>query len=152
MEPGKEKMPSALSLIRRVFDQSINQGNLAVLDETLAPDYHTHITIGGAPNGPQGLKLFIAIFRIAFPDLHCVVEDEIVKGDKFAVRWSMHGTHQGMFLGNPPTGKQVNVPGILFGRTENGHIIEDWILINQMEILEQIGIVPPSGRHERKLL
>jgi steroid delta-isomerase-like uncharacterized protein len=88
----------------------------------------------------------IAIFRAAFPDLRYTVEDEIVEGDKFAVRWSLHGTHRGTFLGNPPTGKQVNVPGIVFGRTENGRIIEDWILIDQTSILQQMGLIPPAVR------
>lgn len=133
------------SPIRRLFEEAFNQGELAVVDEVLAPDYHTHIAFGGAPNGPQRLKLMIALFRIAFPDLHCAVEDEIVEGDRFAVCLSIHGTHRGMFLGNSPTGKQVNVPGIVFGRTENGRIIEDWTLIDQLGILQQLGIVPPPG-------
>jgi steroid delta-isomerase-like uncharacterized protein len=137
------------SPIRRILDQAFNQGDLAVVDKVLAPDHHAHITIGGAPHGPQGLKLMIAIFRAAFPDLRCIVEDEIVEDDRFAVRWSIHGTHQGMFLGNPPTGKQVDVPGIIFGRIENGRIIEDWTLTDQLGILQQLGIVPPSGRRER---
>ena len=72
-----------------------------------------------------------------------------MQGDKFAVRWSIRGTHQGMFLGNPPTGKQVDVQGFIFGRTENGRIIEDWTLTDQLAILQQLGIVPPSGRRER---
>ncbi len=139
-------MLSAPSLIRRIFDEAFNRGNLAVVDEVLAPDHHARIAIGGAPNGPQGLKLMIAIFRTAFPDLQCTVEDEIVEGDKFAVCWSIHGTHRGMFLSNPPTGKQVDVLGIIFGRTENGLIIEDWTLTDQLGILQQLGIVPPSGR------
>ena len=135
-------MLSATSLIRRIFDEAFNRGNLAVVDEVLAPDHHTHITIGGAPHGPQGLKLMIAIFRTAFPDLLCSVEEEIVQGDKFAVRWSLHGTHLGMFLGNPPTGKQVDVLGIIFGRTENGRIIEDWTLTDQIGLYQQLGIIP----------
>jgi predicted ester cyclase len=133
------------SFFHRIFTEAFNQGNLAVVDEVLAPDHRAHIIIGGVPNGPQGLKLIIAMYRTAFPDLRCTVEDEIVDGDKFAVRWSLHGTHQGMFLGNPPTGKQVHVLGIILGRTENGRIIEDWILTDQLAILQQLGIVPPSG-------
>jgi steroid delta-isomerase-like uncharacterized protein len=143
-------MISTPSPIRRILDQAFNQGDLAVVDDLLATDHYAHHSIGGAPHGRQGLKLMIAIFRTAFPDLHCKVEDEIVEGDKFAVRWSMRGTHGGMFLGNPPTGKQVDVLGIIFGRIENGRIIEDWTLTDQLEILQQLGIVPPSGRHERK--
>ena len=137
------------SPVRRLFEKAFNQGELAVVDEVLAPDHHTHITFGGAPKGPQGLKLMIALFRTAFPDLRCTVEDEIIERNKFAVRWSMRGTHQGMFLGNPSTGRQIDVLGIIFGRTENGRIIEDWTLTDQLGILQQLGIVPPSGRRER---
>jgi hypothetical protein len=64
-------------LIRRIVEQAFNQGYLAAVDEVLAPGNHTHITFGGVPNGPQGLKQLITSYRLAFPDLHCTVEDEI---------------------------------------------------------------------------
>lgn len=133
------------SILQQIFEEAFNQGNLAVVDEALAPDHHAHITIGGAPHGPQGLKLMIVLFRTAFPDLLCTVEDEIVEGDKFAVRWSMRGTHRGMFLGNPPTGKQMSVSGLSYGRTLDGKVVEDWTLIDQLGMLQQLGLVPPPS-------
>jgi hypothetical protein len=33
---------------------------------------------------------------------------------------------------------------MIFTRTENDRIIEDWTLIDQMGILQQLGIVPPT--------
>jgi predicted ester cyclase len=57
----------------------------------------------------------------------------------------MRSTHQGLFLGNPPTCRQVEVPGIIFARTSTDRIVEDWILVDQMSILQQLGIVPPVG-------
>ncbi len=140
-------MPTAPtnSFIRRIFDKGFNQGNLAVVDEVLSPNHIAHNAIGGAPNGPHGLKLLIAMFRTAFPDLHCTVEDEIHEGDKFSARWTMSGTHQGLFLGNPPTGKRVRVPGLIFGRTMDGKVAEDWTIIDQMGMLQQLGLVPPSS-------
>ncbi len=132
------------SLIRRIFDKAFNQGNLAVVDELLTPDHFAHTAFGGAPNGPQGLKWLIAMFRTAFPDLQCTVEDEIREGDQFAAHWTLRGTHKGSFLGNPPTGRPVEVQGIIFGRISNGRIAEDWTLVDQMGILQQLGLVPPS--------
>jgi len=132
------------SPINRIFEEAFNQGNLAVVDEVLSPDHFAHNTFGGAPNGPQGLKCLIAMFRNAFPDLHCTLEDEIRQGDKLAAHWTMSGTHKGMFLGNPPTGRQVEVQGIIFASTVDGLIVEDWTLIDQMGILQQLGLVPQS--------
>jgi predicted ester cyclase len=36
------------------------------------------------------------------------------------------------------------VQGIIFARTENSRIVEDWTLVDQMGILQQLGLVPPS--------
>jgi steroid delta-isomerase-like uncharacterized protein len=132
------------SPIRRVFDEAFNLGNLVVVDELLSPDHLAHNAFGGTPNGSQGLKWLISMFRIAFPDLHCTIEDEITVGDQFAAHWTMRGTHKGSFLGNPPTGKPVEVQGIMFARVSNGRIVEDWTLIDQMGILQQLGLIPPS--------
>jgi predicted ester cyclase len=82
------------------------------------------------------------MFRTAFPDLHCTVEDEIREGDKFAAHWSMRGTHKGLFMGNPPTGRQVQVQGIFFAKFEAGKILEYWMLIDQLGLLQQLGIIP----------
>ena len=133
------------SLIRRIFEEAFNQGSLAVVDELLSSDHFAHTAFGGAPNGPQGLKWLIAMFRTAFPDIHCTVEDEIRVADQFAAHWTMRGTHKGSFLGNPPTGRPVVVQGIIFARTENGQMVEDWTLIDELGILQQLGLVPPPS-------
>jgi steroid delta-isomerase-like uncharacterized protein len=138
------KKPSDF-LFGQIFEEAFNQGNLALVEELLSSDHLAHCAFSGAPNGPQGLKLLIVMFRTAFPDLHCVVEDEIREGDKFSARWTLRGTQQGPFMGNPPTGKQVSVPGLIYGRTVDGKVVEDWTLIDQMKILVQLGLVPPSS-------
>lgn len=130
------------SPVRRIFVEAFNQGDLAVVDQVLSPNHSSHNAFGGAPNGPEGLKWLIAMFRIAFPDLHCTVDDEIRAGDKIAAQWRMGGTHQGLFLGNQPTGKRVKMQGMIFARIANGLIAEYWLLIDQFGLLQQLGIIP----------
>jgi steroid delta-isomerase-like uncharacterized protein len=125
---------------------AFNQGNFNILDELVAVDSVTHTENWGMPANRTGLKLFIAAFRAGFPDLNCTIEDEIGEGDRLAAHWTMRGTHQGSFLGNPPTGRPVIVQGILYARIENGQMIENWILIDQMAMLQQLGIIPPPSR------
>ena len=131
------------SLIRRIIDTAFNQGNFPAVEELLAPDSITHITAWGMPNNRLGLKQLTATFRTAFPDLHCTVEDEIYQGNKVAAHWTMNGTHQGLFFGNQPTGRSIMVQGIIFARIENDQIAENWTLIDQIGMLQQLGIVPP---------
>jgi steroid delta-isomerase-like uncharacterized protein len=135
------------SLIHRIFEEAFNQGNLDVVNELLSSNHLAHNAFGGAPNGPKGLKWLIVMFRTAFPDLKCTVEDEIREGDKVSAHWTMRGTHKGSFLGNPPTGRLVQVQGIIFARTENGLVVEDWTLVDQLGILQQLGLVPPPAGH-----
>lgn len=131
-----------LSPIRLLFYEAFNQGNLAIVDEMLSSDHFAHNALSGAPNGPDGLKWLVAMFRAAFPDLHCNVDDEIRGGDKFSAHWTMRGMHKGLFMGYQPTGKQIQVHGIIFGKFENGMIVEYWMLIDQLRLLQQLGNIP----------
>jgi steroid delta-isomerase-like uncharacterized protein len=129
-----------------MVDIAFNDGTFAIVDDLVATDGVTHASMWGVPNNRDGLKQLIAMFRSAFPDLHCTVEDEINEDDKVAVRWTIRGTHTGLFLGNQPTRRSIVVQGMIFARTANGQIVEGWTLVDQMSILQQLGIVPPS-RH-----
>jgi steroid delta-isomerase-like uncharacterized protein len=131
------------SILYRVLDQALNQGNLAVVDELVAPGGICHQWSWGTPANRMGLKQLFAMFRTALPDLRCIVEDEISEGDKVAARWTMCGTQKGPFLGNPPTSKPIVVQGFVYARIENGQVIENWTMIDQMGVLQQLGLVPP---------
>lgn len=134
------------SFIRRMVEHAFNQGRFAVVNELVAPNGVTHTPSWGMPHTREGLKQVIAMFRSAFPDLHCAVEDEISVGDKVAAHWTIRGTHTGLFLGNPPTRRPIVAQGMIFACIENGQIAESWILLDQMSMLQQLGIVPPPRR------
>jgi steroid delta-isomerase-like uncharacterized protein len=132
-----------LSLVRRLFDQALNRGDLAIVDELLTPKSITHIPAWGMPASRTGFKLFVSSLRTAFPDLHCTVEDEILEAGRSAAHWTMRGTHMGLFLGNPSTGRRIVSKGTIFIRIVDDRIIEVWIQIDQYDMLQQLGIVPP---------
>jgi predicted ester cyclase len=136
-------MQATPSLVRRIFDQAFNQGDLTSVDELVSADIATHLAGWGLPANRLGLKQVIANLRAAFPDLHCTIEGEIRDGDQLAAHWTMRGTNTGSFFGNQPTGRLVTVQGLIFARTAHGRIVENWILIDQMSMLQQLGVVPP---------
>ena len=37
------------------------------------------------------------------------------------------------------------VQGMIFAHIENGRIVEHWMLLDQMSMLQQLGIIPPPG-------
>jgi predicted ester cyclase len=55
----------------------------------------------------------------------------------------MRGTHLGSYLGIRPTSRSIEVKGFFFARIADGQIIENWILFEELRILQQLGLVPP---------
>lgn len=127
---------------RRVIEESFNQGNLAVIDELVAADYVDHNLPPGFPEGREGFKQLVAMYRAAFPDVQMTVEDVFAEGDKVAFRWTAIGTHQGELMGIPATNKQVTVTGIEIDRLVDGKIVEHWAEFDQMGMMQQLGVIP----------
>jgi len=127
-------------LVRRGYE-AINQRNWAAFDELHVSDYVSH---SGATTiqGLEAYKQAISINITACPDLHFTIENMIAEGDFVAVRHTARGTHQGTFMGIPPTGKQVTVTGMIFDRVVNGKIIEEWSNQDWLGLLQQLGVVP----------
>ena len=97
----------------------INAGKVENLEAYIAPDGVDHQVPEGA-NVYEGLTNFVAMFKAAFPDLHITIDQEIVEGDTMASRFTMTGTHQGEFMGAPPSGKSFRVSGVDIIRFADG--------------------------------
>ncbi len=134
------------ALLRRLLEGAVNEKDLSILDEVLAPDFVEHEQLGpGIPPNIEGTKQFFAIALSAFPDMHCVIDDVIAEGDRVVARSTWSGTHQGEFMGVPPTGKSVSFQVIDIGRVENNKCVEHWGQADLMGLLMQIGAIPAPG-------
>jgi steroid delta-isomerase-like uncharacterized protein len=140
MMTGEERK----ALTRQGIDEVVNKGNFAGVDEAFAENYVGHMSDGTDLNGPEEFKQFITALRSAFPDIQYKVEDMACDGDILAVRTSFTGTMTGPFKGMPPTGKKVAMQEALLYRFEGDKIVEEWSFINQMAMLQQLGLVPPT--------
>lgn len=99
----------------------------------------------GVAPGLDGLKAFYRDLWNAFPDSVVTAEDVIEEGEKVSVRFELTGTHQGLFLGVPATGRQICVPGITILHFEDGKCVERWSQLNGMMLLAQLGALPPPA-------
>jgi len=77
----------------------------------------------------------------AFPDLHITVEDLIEEGDKVVSRNTVTGTHQGEYMGLPPTGKSITYNEIFIVRFVNGRIAETWGVVDVLSQMNQLGLI-----------
>ena len=134
------------AIARRWMEALWSQGNSSVADEIIAPNYAIHDPgTPGRVGGIEGEKHTVTMYRTVFPDLRFTIEDEVGEGDRAVVRWTARGTHRGELMGVPPTGKQMVVTGISILRIANGKIAEYRLNWDTLGMLQQLGIVPPTG-------
>lgn len=130
-------------LFARFHEEVFNKRNVAALDDYFAADYIEHLPpFPGSPGGLEGLKQFVTILLTAFPDFRSTVEDTIIEDDRAVGRVTAGGTNTGPFLGIPPTGKKITWTEIHIARVANGKIVEHWASIDQLGMLQQLGIIP----------
>jgi predicted ester cyclase len=132
------------SLIHRFFEDGINQNKWDVFDEIIAPSYVNYNLPAPAP-GPEGLRQVVGMFKAGFPDLHTTVEAVIAEDDKVATRGYITGTHQGPFMNIPSTGKSIRVTYTDIWRIENGKAVENWVQMDMLGLMQQLGVIPTPG-------
>jgi steroid delta-isomerase-like uncharacterized protein len=139
--------PEANNAIAVAFFEAVwNKGDFGVLDTLIAPDAVDHSTVGGQPKTEKGSASFRAIvsmFRAGMPDIRLTIDDEIYTGDKVVHRWRLAGTDTGGLMGMPPSGKELTFSGTTIVRMEDGKIVERWANVDEVGLLQQLGVVPP---------
>jgi len=136
MQTTAEQNKSAVLRFNKLF---IEQGNKDVFKELIAPDVINHTAPPGSPAGADGMFNFLQnMLRTGFPDLKVDIEDQVAEGDKVTTRKTIRGTHSGLFMGIPASGKRVVIKVIDIIRLRNGQYIEHWAASNLAEVMVEI--------------
>ncbi len=140
------------AIVRRLFTELWNNGNLSVADEVFAPNYaHYDPSTPDFGRGPDSEKKRAALYRTAFPDLHLTIEDVIAEGETVMTRWSCRGTHKGDLNGIAPTGKHITITGLTVARVSNGKIVEGYVNWDALGLMQQLGVVPQLANRAKAI-
>jgi len=123
---------------RLVYDEILNNGKIDLFDEICSTDFVKHTMTPGESYGIEGSKQSVLMLRKAFPDIKYNVEDMFGEADKIVARWSAKGTHNGDFMGIPPTGKQVVFSGIEIIRVKDDKAVEEWEELDRAGLMQQL--------------
>jgi len=134
------------AIARRIFDEIANNRKMDVVDELFSTGYIYHESSGHELHGPEGFKQLMSHPHSAFPDFHITAEDFIAEGDKVVCRFTIKGTHNGVLMGIPPTGKPFTMTGIVIYRIVDGKVIEHWENMDFLGMMQQIGVLPSPGQ------
>jgi steroid delta-isomerase-like uncharacterized protein len=131
------------NVVRRLFEEVWNKGNLQVTDELFTPNYtHHDASTPDVGRGPESEQKRATLYRTAFPDIRFTIDDMIAEGETVMARWSCRATHKGDLSGIAPTGKQININGVSIARFTNGKMAEGWVNWDALGLMQQLGVVP----------
>lgn len=125
-------------LVTRFVEDVFNGGNVRLLAEMVSPEHVSHLP-NGDHYGPEGVRIDIAGFRAAFPDLRLTILDLVAECDRVVFRFVADGTHEGPFMGVAPTGKRIKVDGIVIDHVRDGQTCERWVQYDGLALLRQLG-------------
>lgn len=126
------------AVIRKLYEQTMNQRNIALLHELISDDY-TNVR---KQKGVAAFSEPITMLINAFPDIQWKIEELIGEYDKVVVRWKWHGTHTGPFQQFTPTGKTVSNDGVGIFELKNGKVTNICIDTDRLGFLQQVEALP----------
>jgi predicted ester cyclase len=129
------------TLIRRMFDEIINEGQIDKAGEYFATDFVDHGPMGEM-RGIEAFKEVVSMWRAAVPDVRCTIEDWFESGDMAGWNVRVTGTHTGEMMGIPATGKHFEYITPNLGRIRDGKAVEHWADQGMFQFLAQIGALP----------
>jgi steroid delta-isomerase-like uncharacterized protein len=132
-------------LLKRFYDEVMVDGNLDLISELCTEDVVDHEAPPGMPEGIEGVRMFIQSFRTAFPDIQVEVQSAVEEGDMVAARSRVTGTHEGEFMGVPPSHNRVDFEWIDMIRLEGDKCAEHWGVSDNLAMMQQIGAVPATA-------
>jgi Predicted ester cyclase len=120
-----------------------SKGDLTAVDRYLDPAFVNHDPpFPGAADGAAGMRQAAEMFRHAFPDWHSDPEHVVAEGDLVAEHFTARGTHRGPIMGVEPTGREIVLHGINLWRVVDGKIVERWGCLDNLGLMQQLGLVP----------
>ena len=139
-------MTESRAVLAQRFVDYTNTAKLDALGDFLTDDFILHHPLHADPlKGADGFRTVTAPVRAAYPDFSLGVEEVVAEGDLVAVRWALHGTHQGVLMGIHATGVKVTVPGVFFMCYRGDKLAEMRIIADNLGMIRQLGVEPLSS-------
>ena len=133
------------AVVRRFVEEYQTGHDVAVAEELMADDFVDHSPFGPLSPDRNGVLALFGMLFAAFPDLRAEIHQQYADGDDVITRKTFHGTHQGDFMGIPPSGTKVSFDVIDIVRVQSGKMVEHWNVVDALALMTQLGAIPASA-------
>ena len=115
-------------VISRVINEVWGRGDLDLADQLFAPGYINHGgLIPDAIRGPESIKLAVALYRKAFPELRITIDHLAHEGEQLTFSWKARSNSSREQAPGAERTRQGYIAGMMSVRVVRGRIAESWI-------------------------
>ena len=124
------------------FFELLNNRSFHEMENLWSENHKLYFSGNSMPfNKKEHLDL-INKFFLGFPDFKYIIQDEISEGDKIVLRGKLQGTHQSEYQGIEASGRKIEVSWISVFEILGGKINDEWLFIDNLSLMHQIGAIP----------
>ena len=137
-----DSVAANIKMYSHVWDEIINKRKLEMFNDS---NFTQNVIMHASPTDVVGIdsaRAYYANYLTGFSDVAFTVKDVFGMGNKLVKHWNFKGTHSGVFFGIPATNKKVDIDGVTLVRMENGKIAEERDFLDNLEFMQQLGVIP----------
>ncbi len=129
---------SVETLVRRFWNEVIGRWDEAGARELVTEDFAWRGSLGTESTGLDGLLQYAGAARAALPDLSVTLDESAVTGHQLWARLTFRGTHRGLLLGVPATGRRVTYVGMGVHDARDDRLSRVWVVADTLDARRQV--------------
>ncbi|MDQ3109176.1 MAG: ester cyclase [Bacteroidota bacterium] len=137
-----DSVAANIKMYTLVWDDIINN---RMLDKFNDSNFTKNVVLHATPTNVVGIdsaRAYYSNYLTGFSEVSFTIKDVFGMGNKLVKHWNFTGSHTGMFFGIPATNKKVDIDGVTLVRMENGKIAEERDFLDNLEFMQQLGVIP----------
>lgn len=137
----ESKVESNIKIYTHVWDEILNKGKIEMFNEN---NFTKDVILHANPHdlvGIDSMKAYYKNFLTGFSNIEFTIKGIIGHDVNIVKYWNFKGTHTGTFFGIPATAKTVNIEGATLVRMDNGKIAEERDFYDNLDFLQQLGVI-----------
>jgi len=124
------------------FIKAADSGDFATVEKVFGTKHGFYSSMSPVPMDAMHHLGMMQAFHAGFSNTRHEVLDLLESGNKVVVRGVWHGNHTGTFNNIPASGKNIHLPFIMIMEVENNEIANQWIELDSMTMMMQMGAIP----------
>jgi predicted ester cyclase len=134
------------AFVRRYFEEVVDKGNVAVLDELFTTNCIIHRPEAREPIvGIEAFRQALGRILRTYSEFNTTIHDLIAEEDRVACRLSHRAVNRGEWASrigrHAVAGRRVTWPAIAIFRFHEGKIAEEWVSRDELGMLIELGVL-----------